>query len=58
MYTLSSNILKWSYNQKNEDGQHLEAVSHSIGYYSMGLTQYTALDEKRKLLKTDTLRQM
>ena len=35
MYTLSSNILKWSYNQKNEDGQHLEAVSHSIGYYSM-----------------------
>ena len=35
MYTLSSNILKWSYNQKNVEGQHFEGVSHSIGYYSM-----------------------
>ena len=35
MYTLSSNILKWSYNQKNVEGQHFEGVSHSMGYYSM-----------------------
>ena len=40
MYTLSSNMLKWSYNQKNVEGQHFEGVSHSMGYYSMGSTSF------------------
>ena len=35
MYTLSSNMLKWSYYQKMSGGQHFEGVSHSMGYYSM-----------------------
>ena len=35
MYTLSSNMLKWSYYKKMSEGQHFEGVSHSMGYYSM-----------------------
>ena len=40
MYTLSSNKLEWSYNKKNVEGQHLERVSHSMGYYSMVLSLF------------------